>query len=402
MGKLVLIKVHEIMCVCIVALLKIMFAYSIVLSKSYHCIFNIINIFLTPGQSRGGSRGYGRHDGRLKDNFQPTRVDPFTPSDLVTSFRSNFASRATTSHHQPPDLQPCEQSSLDNNEGTSYLMRINKSDEEPQGPVTACPTCNSKYRSIVHVPYLLLCGHTFCSSCIEQALKFDPPSLKCGHCFIKTPVEPQSRVEDFVRNEAILDLIESKEFITTIGSSQSDRCAECERNLAVKYCSECSASYCEACNKQQHTGSKVRARHKPIPISLKPKPQPTCKKHPGQSCVLYCETEHLPMCVLCKFYGEHKFHNYQLLNNSASAYRNTLSMKLTEINKMEERLSQVAQTQSNLKEDIRNKAMEAQEKLEKHFAGMHALMYKINVIIQLCFVSLYRNKEGDNGCLRAS
>lgn len=251
-------------------------------------------------------------------------------------------------------------------------MKINKNEDEPQGPVTACPTCASKYSRIVHVPYLMLCGHSFCSSCIERALKYDPPSLKCGLCFIKMPIEPQCVVEDFVKNEAILDLIESKEFATTIGSFQNDRCAECERNIAVKYCSECSASYCETCSKQQHTGSKVRARHKPIPISLKPKPQPTCKKHPGQSCVLYCETEHQPMCVLCKFYGQHKFHNYQLLNNSASAYRNALTLKLAEISKVEERLSLVAQTQSSLKDDIRNKAMEAQAKLEKHFAGITA------------------------------
>lgn len=334
--------------------------------------------------SRGNSDIHRAKLDRLR-SFQGRRVDPFTASELANSFKSNFVRNDSSTQRQGsfPEPNLCEQGSFD--DSSTYMMKINNSNA-----VTSCPSCSSQYSSFVHIPHLLLCGHTYCSQCIEYALKHDPHSLKCGYCFITTPVEPQSRAEDFLKNEAVIDLIDSKEFTTAV-TFQFDRCAECERKTAVVFCSECSASYCESCNQQQHTGSKVRAKHKPVSINLKPRPQPTCKKHPGQSCVLYCETERQPMCVLCKFYGQHKFHNYQILNNSATAYRHFLTVKLEEIDKMEERLSEVAQIQFDNKAEIRNKAKESQEKLEKHFAGMYnrvcCIFYGYNIILKISYLS---------------
>ena len=75
------------------------------------------------------------------------------------------------------------------------------------------------------------------------------------------------------------------------------------------------------------------------------------------------------MCVLCKFYGQHRFHNFQLLNNAAASYRTAIIDKSTQLNKLESQLSRDAELQAEIVEEIRNKAMEAQDKLEKHFAG---------------------------------
>ena len=75
------------------------------------------------------------------------------------------------------------------------------------------------------------------------------------------------------------------------------------------------------------------------------------------------------MCVLCKFYGQHRFHSYQLLSNVAATYKNTLSKKLSEVEQIERLLSEVATAQSDTVMEIRNKAMEAQDRLEKQFAG---------------------------------
>ena len=308
---------------------------------------------------RSSFSSYGKGDG-LKTISQTSCIS----SDPSNSFRRHM------SQHQNSitDPNPCETDSLD--EGMSYLLKV----QGYQGDkliATLCPSCNSQFRNFVHLPFLLLCGHSFCSNCLERALRNDPPSLKCGVCGICTPIEPQSRPEDFVKNEAILDLIGSEDFASVISNSKLDRCAECD----------CSASYCESCNLQQHTGSKVRSKHKPVSITLKSRPQPTCKKHPGQSCVLYCETECLPMCVLCKFYGQHKFHNYQLLNNSATAYHNSLSTNLDDMKRLEGSLYELAQ--SKMKQEIRNKAMESQDKLEKHFMGLCCLSHTI-VLYQFC------------------
>lgn len=75
------------------------------------------------------------------------------------------------------------------------------------------------------------------------------------------------------------------------------------------------------------------------------------------------------MCVLCKFYGQHRFHSYQLLSNVAATYKTTLTKKLSEVEQIENVLSEVAMSQAETVLEIRNKAMEAQDKLEKQFAG---------------------------------
>lgn len=263
------------------------------------------------------------------------------------------------------DPHPFELSCSD--ESNTVLLRNNGVDGYS---AIKCPSCSSQFTKIVHVPYLLMCGHTFCSNCIDMALRTDPSYLKCGMCSINTSVQPQSESKDLVLNEPILELIDNKHFGLILSNSMFDRCAECEKAMAIVYCSECSASLCEECNHKEHTGSRVRSKHKPVPINLKPRPQPTCKRHPGQSCVLYCETERQPMCVLCKFYGHHKFHNYQLLNNSSTAYQKSLTEKLAQAEKIESSLSRAAQNLTNSKRQIKTRAIEAQEKLERSFEGI--------------------------------
>ena len=320
---------------------------------------------MTSHHSNTLSSSFGKGD----KSFYPTKVEPFTPGELLTSlqskqFNSRKESMLDTSTSYPMPL-----------EGGAYFLRAQRPIEGKTMSNLNCPSCGNKFHLVVHIPYLLLCGHTYCSSCIDKAIATDVPSfLKCGVCCINTPVDPQVCVNDFEKNEAILSLLESKEFVSAMANSRVDPCAECEKEPAVMYCSECSASYCKQCNKQQHSGSKVRSRHKPVSINLKPRPQPTCKKHPGQSCVLYCETERQPMCVLCKFYGQHRFHNFQLLNNAATSYRTALIDKSAQLDKLEAQLSRDAEVHTDILEEIRNKAMEAQDKLEKHFAGeFHSL-----------------------------
>ena len=182
-------------------------------------------------------------------------------------------------------------------------------------PATCCQLCGNQFTTLgIRVPFLLLCGHSYCSNCLERACENYPSALKCGICSILTSLDQQTP-ESLPQNEAVLNLLSSKEYISMSNDKNVEKCAECEHQPASMYCSECSASYCDFCGKKAHHGSRVRAKHKPVPINLKPRPQPTCKKHPGQSCVLYCETEKQPMCVLCKFYGQHRFHRYSLLGN---------------------------------------------------------------------------------------
>ena len=238
-------------------------------------------------------------------------------------------------------------------------------------PVSHCQLCGNPFTNLgIRVPLLLLCGHTYCSNCLEKACESYayPTALRCGICMVITPLDQQTP-SSLSENEAVLELIGSKEYSAMSNEKNFETCAECEHKVAVMYCSECSASYCDYCGKKAHEGSRVRAKHKPVSINLKPRPQPTCRKHPGQSCVLYCETEKQPMCVLCKFYNQHRFHKFDLMSKVASKYCTSVSEKMSELDKMEKELDAASQALYISVEEINSSARKAQDRLERHFAG---------------------------------
>ena len=269
-------------------------------------------------------------------------------------------------------------------------------DHNEEQSATNCQLCGNPFTNLgIRVPLLLLCGHSYCSSCLEKACEsyLYPAAVKCGICKIITPLDQQTP-DSLPQNESILDLISSKEYISISSEKNLETCAECERKVARRYCSDCSASYCESCSKKAHEGSRVRGKHKPVSINLKPRPQPTCKKHPGQSCVLYCETEKQPMCVLCKFYNQHRFHKFDLMLKVASNYSTSVTERLNQLDKLERELGETAQLLSTSVEEINSSARKAQERLERHFAGK-----RTNILCEFVLhkyihgVILYRSKE---------
>lgn len=183
--------------------------------------------------------------------------------------------------------------------------------------LSTCAHCDHAFTTAgLRVPLLLLCGHTYCTYCVEKACATYPSAIRCGQCRTNTPVDQQGTAH-MMQNEALLEVLHNKELQQSLLPTQHrgrESCAECERQPATLYCSNCSAAFCAPCSHKSHAGSKVRGKHTPVPITQRPQPNPTCKKHPGQTCVLYCETEGVPMCVLCKFYGKHRYHKYELLS----------------------------------------------------------------------------------------
>ena len=182
--------------------------------------------------------------------------------------------------------------------------------------LSTCAHCDHAFTTAgLRVPLLLLCGHTYCTNCIEKACSTYPSAIRCGQCHTNTPVDQQGAAH-MMQNEALLEVLDNKQLQQSLPAQQRGRetCAECERQPATVYCSNCSAAFCAPCSHKSHAGSKVRGKHTPVPITQRPQPNPTCKRHPGQTCMLYCETEGVPMCVLCKFYGQHRYHKYELLS----------------------------------------------------------------------------------------
>lgn len=183
--------------------------------------------------------------------------------------------------------------------------------------LSSCAHCDHTFTTAgLRVPLLLLCGHTYCTNCVEKACATYPSAIKCGQCHTNTPVDQQGAAH-MMQNEALLEVLHNKQLQNSLLPVQQrgrESCAECERQPATLYCSNCSAAFCAPCSHRSHAGSKVRGKHTPVPIAQRPAPNPTCKRHPGQTCMLYCETEGVPMCVLCKFYGQHRYHKLELLS----------------------------------------------------------------------------------------
>ena len=273
-----------------------------------------------------GSRGYqrivsgGRQARGLQSSHNKTRFG-FQGERGVTSaglpfqreldLSSSGHLRRERAVHIPPNSE----------NGTVVLLGVDTNVNTEQ-PATCCQLCGNNFNTL-RAPFLLLCGHSYCGQCIDQATETYPSALRCGVCSITTPLGQQN-ADTLPRNESILDLVTSREFTAMVNERNVEKCAECIHHPASVYCSECSASYCDSCAKKAHEGSRVRSKHKPVSVNLKPRPQPTCRKHPGQSCVLYCETEKQPMCVLCKFYNQHRFHKYAICRSCSCAVTSIL------------------------------------------------------------------------------
>ena len=288
----------------------------------------------SPGEARGTSSSLGssmrttagallRHSSSDGTPRAESRVSRGNSSGRASiGYRRGVSGNRRTSGHVGLPLQrdlDLSSSGYSQRERRAPPLRVNSEaesgavvllGEETAGgeerAATCCQLCGSAF-STIRLPLLLFCGHSYCEACIHRATDKYPSALKCGMCSIVTPLGQQS-AHCLPRNESIMDLVTSREFKAMVTERNVDKCAECIHHQASVYCSECSASYCTNCSKKAHEGSRVRSKHKPVAINLKPRPQPTCRKHPGQSCVLYCETERQPMCVLCKFYNQHRFH----------------------------------------------------------------------------------------------
>lgn len=233
-----------------------------------------------------------------------------------------------------------------------------------------CPSCGQRYTSAgFAVPHVLHCGHTYCSSCLEKAGQGLPHHLQCGLCHSYTVLDTQGSL-NLPKNSVLLEIIESKRLSCLMLSGKREKCAECESCPATLYCNLCSAVFCNACSAQTHSFSKVRAKHHPIPIKLKPGTQPVCSRHPGQPCMLYCETEGVPMCVLCKFYGQHRFHSYELLNQAAGKYTIHLTEELRRLEEIDRKTKLAVDELGEAGSTLVESARKCEEKLEKHFAEL--------------------------------
>ncbi|KAI6654876.1 Lys-63-specific deubiquitinase BRCC36 [Oopsacas minuta] len=238
-------------------------------------------------------------------------------------------------------------------------------------PSRLCPLCQSLFSTKgTHTPLLLICGHSFCKTCLDKiTCNPDIDRIRCP-CGVDTSVELQS---EFVlaRNQALLELLEIEQLHSQkLVARKEEGCAECESAAATRWCCECGAPYCESCCLAAHEKLRVLSHHKPLPISQRPLPAPMCKAHPGQSYKLYCETDQVPMCLMCKYSNQHRGHQFDLLTRTSQRYITSLQDQLSNLRGIKADMTRCSSVTHHKWSFIREEARVQQNQLEAHFSAL--------------------------------
>ncbi|CAG0896978.1 unnamed protein product [Cyprideis torosa] len=254
--------------------------------------------------------------------------------------------------------------------------------------VFACAVCEDGFgQTGEKIPRLLHCGHTLCHGCLQKLTANDPSliycpfdrqvtpvgktkQLTCGlhsafirvktaKAMIRTRTGPAG-VWELKKNFALLELLDRlRVSVARSGTRDQHRwgskvgspppptdvdqektpcglekekeamvpCDEDEGHIAVLYCVVCSSHLCLLCSDRTHD-TRTLARHRRVPLSLKPREKVRCEWHPQHVAEFVClesECQISPlMCYICRDYGRHHQHKHGLLEAEAENVRSSV------------------------------------------------------------------------------
>lgn len=115
-----------------------------------------------------------------------------------------------------------------------------------------CSICCDDYKT----PKVLTCGHTFCCQCVRKMVGRNS-SLKCPSCRKDISLPESGKVEDFITNFALLNLISDNKKIKESGGDpplKVDPACQCPQHKTPTkfYCKSCKKLVCTECLLQDH------------------------------------------------------------------------------------------------------------------------------------------------------
>jgi hypothetical protein len=128
-----------------------------------------------------------------------------------------------------------------------------------QEDLLQCPICMDRLEN----PKDLLCNHTFCKSCLDDLLEFDPHDgsaiiqcpMKCKPLNYIDPLKTTNDLKTSYHLKSMLDWFQSKEEKETpIAADVSCQGEEDCTNTIITYCTTCSLMLCQSCQ-NKHTNS---------------------------------------------------------------------------------------------------------------------------------------------------
>ena len=125
-----------------------------------------------------------------------------------------------------------------------------------------CQECTTQFDEEVHLPMVLPCLHTFCSTCLPNVIEENV--LFCPQCSKKYEVTDES-LETFVVDFTKIDLVH---FFKTFHKKDAITCDTCKGAPGDYRCRECETFLCSTCeqnhmkNRKWNSYSLETFRHK--------------------------------------------------------------------------------------------------------------------------------------------
>ncbi|KAH3766977.1 hypothetical protein Pelo_1198 [Pelomyxa schiedti] len=245
-----------------------------------------------------------------------------TTADSNSTTCSDNTSPAVVSQEQLPEL-----SSLCKCCGTSFLRATDSIVSEATSSTATAAAATSTTTTANSDPVLLLpCGHNVCGRCwaasnINAVTSDDSMLTGSVHTTIskENRICPECKAPVCYQKENLL-LVTLLKLMNTAGCIlEQDKpklkpetmCQECAVKKATVWCETEEIVLCAECDKATHA-FKISQTHKRVPVEKRPAPkmkEPTCPLHPGKDLDIYCATDNVMCCVICKDFGPHKGHS---------------------------------------------------------------------------------------------
>ncbi|KAL3883135.1 hypothetical protein ACJMK2_029428 [Sinanodonta woodiana] len=272
----------------------------------------------------------------------------------------------------------------------------------------SCPQCNSVFIAKDHgrvqrKPLLLVCGHSFCETCINQMVKTKKTSIVCPTCMKETPLLQGS---DCVKNMPVdlylmgllvysqktlleqelnkitkVSLALKKKQISgepAVGSKfSSDKlCRECSTKQATCKCTRCDCIMCAACFNKVHSLSTSLRQHQSIPLTEDSSVEvfPLCKVHDGRPIEYYCEDDNIPICSRCVIMGDHKGHSITSMEDKNKTVINEMEPLLQVANQVHRRIKRLDKGLVNYIPDMKTETESVIADVYKRFQHLHGLL----------------------------
>ncbi|XP_078147898.1 tripartite motif-containing protein 16-like isoform X1 [Centroberyx gerrardi] len=236
--------------------------------------------------------------------------------------------------------------------------------------------CCSICLDLLKDPVALLCGHSYCRSCIEGCWDQEEEKgvYSCPQCRESFSPRPVLR-----RNNMLAEVVEK---LKKTGGQQAspsaalacagpadvacDFCTGTRRNKATMSCLACTASYCAA-HLQPHYSVPVLQKHKLVSATA-PLQEKMCSKH-DKLMEVCCRTDQQCVCYLCTI-DEHQGHKIVSVAAERAERQKQLIVSQQKVQERVQERERELKELSQAVEDLKSSAQTAVEACELIFTEL--------------------------------